>query len=1159
MKRFLTVVAILFVLLVAVSCDEMKKQEKVCVCKEGEKNCPCLAQDNRKEGENKAKEPKEQIPKMNKEKLIKKLSSKLLLKKIAPAEEKLLRELKFGLHDAKSKMKVLKYAIKKSSADKKGEIITKRQFYKNKCAIMKKEIKDTKAKLAVLEKQFKDECIRQLSQKEIKANNELKSIAPKIKELKVKIKEIEDTIKVAPEADKPGLLENLKSLNLELGKLKNIKSKAKAFLKKAAAAKERSEAIKQKSEMKHLEKKANKQKVKLAHLKKKETKLTNLLNKLKKKVTTLQAKLKKENVKPEHKHKIKLQIARFSNIIKGITAKLQTTINKENNKVNLKKSLKAKALLIKKTRQENKEKSKCLLLQQELNRELLLMKKLKSKFATECEKAIEGKKKKDMNAVLRIKKLIRSVSKKIEKIRRQIRKVPRKERASLIIKEKTLAKLLERKVLELESLKINLEKTKNLSKGKTGMELAKLKAKQKKQKAKIGKIEKEIVDYEKETKLLKEQHEKVCGEQVAREKMISEKVIKNTKRKLMIAQKNAMELEKALNRAKKIGVLTVQISRLKRQITESAEQSLKKDLEDQLKKIEEKLAKYLKLQEESKKKVRMYQAELDQKSTKDILKQKKQIVKSKKLIEKQIKIALSKQASIEQAINNEKDATIQIALKEELGKINKNLNELKRKLNELEEENEALNHELELQEKAVIEREKERKVKETILAKQNKEKEIQLKMAFFTKAGKAKKYQLEQKKGDHEKELSEYKKKLQIAIAEYTTFKVALKAGNKRKLLDILGQIKKKSDLEIEKLGKDLKEIKIQGQKYQTLLAQTNSAKIKKLTARLTSEAKAKELALNKKINQEIAKSEAAKKAAELNNKNEISKEKERAKKVIAGLEKEISKIRKSMITTSLQFNKDIVKAQTLSDETQSSIDLEKKQIAQEEKDSAAFVKEEEKSLKKKLNSLTKKSSNDIKKVEERIAAVLKKQKLEENELTVALKDTKKGIQDTKKNIQKEIKNYEKLEKEMQTYVVKENKKLVNDVQKEEEKRQKKEKEMEQKTQKCRKELNDEESKLKNLKVDFDNKLDELKNLQDAEKRRVVARDSLSEFENNLLKLKSQGIEIVSNIEAICYDESNTDAAGNCDKLRQDQEKVRIETENMKLKVDNALNEYLKF
>ena len=81
--------------------------------------------------------------------------------------------------------------------------------------------------------------------------------------------------------------------------------------------------------------------------------------------------------------------------------------------------------------------------------------------------------------------------------------------------------------------------------------------------------------------------------------------------------------------------------------------------------------------------------------------------------------------------------------------------------------------------------------------------------------------------------------------------------------------------------------------------------------------------------------------------------------------------------------------------------------------------------------------------------------------------------------------------------------------------------------------------------------------MQDIEKKRAVAKDTLQDYETQLLKLKAQGMELLSNIESVCYDDSAI-SAGNCDKLRKDQEALRKDTENMKLKVDSTLDEYMK-
>lgn len=681
--------------------------------------------------------------------------------------------------------------------------------------------------------------------------------------------------------------------------------------------------------------------------------------------------------------------------------------------------------------------------------------------------------------------------------------------------------------------------------------------KQRKQIKKIGKIQKTIVNYEQEIKILTEQHEKVCAEELSKEKKRSIEAIKNVRRKLEIAQKNAIELETALKQTKKIAKIETQNVRLKRQAEETLDPVLKKELTEQTKKLDAQIADLEKIKEEAKQKAQKYQVELDQKSTDEIKGQRKQTLKAEKQVQKEMKEALAKQASIEKALKTEKDPAVRKALEKELKIVKKNLSGMNRKLREFQAEHEALAHELELQDKVAAQRKKEEELKEAILAKNNKDKETQIRSKFFTSADKVKVSKLADTKKFEEKELAEQKKKLKIVMAEYTTYKIALKAGNKKKLLDILGEIKKKSEEEIEKLGKELKQVKLEGQRYQVVLSQTNSAKIKELTAKLSSEAKAKELNLNKEISAAIAKGDAAVKAEELNSKADIEREKAKAKREIEKIEKEIAKLQTSTMTTKLALKKELVQQQSYSDEIESDLDLEKKQTAQRQKEISDYILQEEKSLKSTMDSLTKQTKKDVKKVEGEIAALKKKQKIEEALLTAALKAANKEVIDTQKAIEKEEKDYAKLEVEMKEYIEKENKKTIEDVRKEIAKRDKKKDDLTDKQKKCQTEIRNEESSLKKLKSEFEITVDELKKMQDIEKKRAVAKDTLQDYETQLLKLKAQGMELLSNIESVCYDDS-ADSAGNCDKLRKDQEALRKDTENMKLKVDSTLDEYMK-
>ena len=61
---------------------------------------------------------------------------------------------------------------------------------------------------------------------------------------------------------------------------------------------------------------------------------------------------------------------------------------------------------------------------------------------------------------------------------------------------------------------------------------------------------------------------------------------------------------------------------------------------------------------------------------------------------------------------------------------------------------------------------------------------------------------------------------------------------------------------------------------------------------------------------------------------------------------------------------------------------------------------------------------------------------------------------------------------------------------------------MADKQKKCETDIKDEEASLKKLQKEFALKLDELTKLQDVEKRRVVAKETLTDYEAKLLSFK---------------------------------------------------------
>ena len=96
------------------------------------------------------------------------------------------------------------------------------------------------------------------------------------------------------------------------------------------------------------------------------------------------------------------------------------------------------------------------------------------------------------------------------------------------------------------------------------------------------------------------------------------------------------------------------VARFKRQREETQDPKLKKELDEEAKKMDAKIAGLEKMKAEAKMNSQKYQVELDQKSKEEIKDQSKQTEKAEKEVQKAMTEALAKQASIEKALNTER-------------------------------------------------------------------------------------------------------------------------------------------------------------------------------------------------------------------------------------------------------------------------------------------------------------------------------------------------------------------------------------------------------------------------------------------------------------------------------------------------------------------------
>ena len=783
MKRFLIVLVLLAALLGG-HAEEVAKQEQACVCKEGEKNCPCLAQQKQKGNKASIKvnvKVSATVPRLSKKEVLKRLSAKMKLKKLAPKEKILLGKLKLEFQAVKAKMKSLKGKLHKIPQAQKAKLTLVKKDYKFKCVELKKSIIETKAKLAEMERKYKEECLKQASEKEVKANKIIEELTPKIDAIKAQIKENVETLKVAPKKDIPFLQKKIAGLEKALKKLMVKFEKAKTFLVKLQAAKEKGEDRKQKKEESGLEKKLEKKDKKHAELKIVKKKLVLKIGNLSKAVKAINMVLLGKGVSSKVKRAKTQELKTVTHQLNIAKAKLDKIIKKEAEIKKFKEEGTKRLELIKKNLKEAKEKKECLKLQKKLTAELVLMKKLKADFEKECVKAVKTQKKKHITKVLDIKKQIDLLKAKIEGIKKAIKKAPHNQRKKLVGKVRELERILELKRKSLTKTKTKLKKIKQKAKKSTRKVRRILERKKIKLIEKVAKTKKDIIDYVKQTNLLKLQHEKACEGALANEKEKSREAIAEIKSKLELGQKYAKNVENALKNTKEIADLTEKAESFKKQSLETTDPKLKAELVKQEATMRSRLIKEKKELEDNKREAKALENELAQKTKKELINQKKFNEKAEREMEKLMKASLAKEQSLQNELKKAGDKAVQDALKLELDIEKKKLKNFNIKIQEFQQEKTSLEHEIDLEKKAAIQRKREAELQDALMAKQMKNQETILRSNLALKFTKDKKEKMASQTSLLEKELAEHKKKLSLAQAEYTTYKVALKAGGKKK------------------------------------------------------------------------------------------------------------------------------------------------------------------------------------------------------------------------------------------------------------------------------------------------------------------------------------------------------------------------------------------
>ena len=1146
MKRFVILLLVLLALTATQGAVEAAKKE-ACVCANGEKNCPCLAQRDpgiklsgtvalgdsqlkvsAKPGKLKfqlGRRPVAQLPPRQLPRLPKMVKSRSIYgpiplvfkyKTIAPAERKQLGVLKQKLHRMKGKMRQLKMVYRKAPLVERKALLVKRQVFKKSFVDMKIRIKQLKARLHMLVKQHYQNCVQKTVQRAQIVQKKIVKLTKQIRELVKKKEQLQNYIRVSSQQQSAALCVELKKVKGLLRHKNQRLAVAKKFVLKV-------KAVRKKATQKHLARSIRRKDRKLNHLLLKHKKLAAKIAGLKKKQRLLKStilyekkKVQESKLSPPQRMALKLQITRkLAKVAKLLVKRKNLLVIKHKLKKRI-QPLVATVTKARKTMKKMKASSKCLGLQLKLSRELMRVKKLNAKFNKECTKAMKSKAKEDIKKALMVKIKINKVKTAISKIKGHIRRVP-------LLKRRELKKKEEKLLVKLHMLQVDLKKAKAKATAvrlkceeATGNKRETLEKKRRVLIEKIVHIQKLIIDTKKTILLIKTNHKKVCEDAIALEKKKSKELILNIKNKLLLAQKQAQTLHKALLTTRNLVQLQTTADRLKQQALHTEDKALQAQLREKRTALKAKIVQLKRVETSAKLKAKRLQMELDQKSKAQLKAERAAAKIREEEIEAEMKDSIAKEEALRQALAKAHDEATIEALQKQRALELKRLNYLNVQLKESQEAQKALELEANLIKKMQLERREEAKLQRAILLKRMRKKTLKLKTDFDLKATAQKTARVNSLKGLLDRKLLALQLKLTQARRDFQIYSTALQTKNKKMIAAALLKVKIRYQKKIKALEETIKKEKESQLATKGQMLKSSTDQLLALSKKLNAESDAKILAYKKKIEAATAKGQELINAAKLKNKLALAKLQADAKKKMAGLKAQIKAIKLRYSKTEADLNQKVLLQDKRLTGLTAAIALEQTKKVQRKQAHKLWMKAHKVNVQKKLETEKSVSTKELEMVKETIKKTKESNSREEASLSGKLKSALNEVENLRKNLQIEKVNYKKLAVDQETWTANHKRKLKADVQKEVLVRQNEETQLTQRLKKCRDSIANAKAHQLKLESEIDQKSSEIAGIHELKAQQAKAKTVIVGLEGKLMASSTEVEQLRKTIDDSC-------------------------------------------
>eukprot|EP00829_Urostomides_striatus_P009675 TRINITY_DN213_c0_g3_i2.p1 TRINITY_DN213_c0_g3~~TRINITY_DN213_c0_g3_i2.p1 ORF type:complete len:1164 (-),score=558.08 TRINITY_DN213_c0_g3_i2:16-3462(-) len=1021
------------------------------------------------------------------------------------SKEKLV-ELSKKLQESKGKMKEIKTKLATAKSDEKAVLLKEKAENKNLCLQIEKGIKETKAKLRKLEKQYTEECLKKAEDKATVAKQKIAVLEPQLKKLLSKIKTAKDTLQVAPKASKPALQIKLTKLTAAAAKLDKSLKKAKAILKAAVSESNKAKTAKATASLKGKEKKLNHVNIKIEKLKEKKRAAAIKINNWKKIIKALKPRTPADKAK-----------------IKSLKAKIAEAKNKEamlgTNVSDLKKKAKGLTRRITKIKTKNvkaQSKTECSDLKKKLAVELEKALALKKKFDSECTKAVNSKKDKVIQKAISVKKAIKALNFKINNIKENIVKASGKKKPELKKKVKKLNKILNDRAVKLAKLEKKIKivtQQCNAAVGQQKKDLEKIKLELLN---KIAIIKKEIQEYQKKAVLVKVKIEKSTEEAIKKEKEKSKALMDESEQKMNLAKDEASKLSKALELLTKATALQSQAAKIK------IEKLMAKDKETADKIAEQEsniLAKIAQCKEEAsinKKKAKALRQSLEIRTSQQLEKAQKDAQNKNQMLNKQIFSTRERTESLRKAILEATDASVKEALQNQMAREVAILHAQEQKLNKNDEALKRAKMELEIQKKTAEDLKKEAKLKTLLIQKKFKEKEAQMKKDFDKEKDGKVKETTKKETDDAEKQITEIKQQIRIKKDEFLAFKVALKKAHIQKMASMMESQKVDYERIIKALKKKIVVIEDKIAKYKAAFKEESDKKIKAIIKENEEKLKEKVASLMERIKDEKAKGKAKIQAAERSYKERLSQKKRETDSEIRKLKRDIQKINDDSKAKEDNLNKELSDELKKGDEFKSMADGEDRTQIQDKNELDSYVKQQEKNLKETLKTKAVMTKKQLTAISGKVTKEKARNIKATTTLGVKLKASLSELQKFKKDMAAQKKKYATLVKEFQQYKISSTQKMIDAVATERQKTKEMSDQMKKKIADCTAEVMAMKKDIVKLNADIDNYFEQISTWMDSERKRADAKLKMTQYQEKIDKLGAELSVSRGKVDDVC-------------------------------------------